>query len=391
MSGSVPTLLFLVNTLGVGGAEKQVVSLLNQMDTRRFRLRLAYLRRNEQLLPRLRREQLDGLDCLEESRLIDWAAVRRLRRLIDAADVDAIVCTNSYSTLYGQLARGARGSARLVTAFHTTRLRSLKEKAQMLLYRRLFNRCDLMLYVCESQRRYWRERGVHPKSDAVVHNGIDTEWYTDLYTEAQKLAVRRSLQVRGEDYLVGLCSTLRPEKAHTDLLRAIARLRTRGIPATALLIGDGPERTLIERTAVQLGIAGHVRITGMKEDVRPFISACDVMTLVSHSIETFSLAALESMSLGKPLVMSDLGGAGEQVSHGSHGFLFEPGDIAALAHHLTTLTSAPLRAELGAAAARRVRERYTVQLMTERFTECLASLLDGRAPPARRAGAELTA
>lgn len=390
MSAPLPGLLFLVNTLGVGGAEKQVVSLLNHLDTRRFRLHLAYLRRKEQLLPQLRREQLHGLACVEERRLIDWGAVRRLRALIAESRIDAIVSTNSYSTLYGQLARGTRGTARLVAAFHTTKLRSVKEKAQMFLYRRLFNRCDLLVYVCEGQRQYWRGRGVHPKSEAVVHNGIDTDWYTDRRTEAEMLAFRRGLQVRDEDYLVGLCSTLRPEKAHADLLRAIARLRSQGVPAKALLIGDGPERTAVERAAKELGIAGHVRITGMKDDVRPFISACDVMTLVSHSIETFSLAALESMSLGKPLVMSDLGGAGEQVVHGRHGFLFHPGDIDALALYLGTLASAPLRAELGRAAARRVRERYTVRIMTDRFTDCMESLLDGRAPPAWRIDEELS-
>jgi glycosyltransferase involved in cell wall biosynthesis len=381
MTAPAPGLLFIVNTLGLGGAEKQVVSLLNHLDTRRFRLHLAYLRRDERLLPQLRRGQLDRLDCLEESGPIDWRAVRRLRELIAEHDIDVVVCTNSYSTLYGHLARGARGAVRFVTVFHTTRLRSLKEKAQMLLYRRLFSRSDLLVYVCEAQRRYWRARGVRPQADAVVHNGIDTEWYTDRRPEAEKLAFRRSLRVRDEDYLVGLCAAMRPEKAHADLLGAIARLRSRGIPAQALLIGDGPERPAIERAAAQLGIAGEVRFTGAQDDVRPYICACDVMTLVSHSIETFSLAALESMSLGKPLVMSELGGAAEQVIPGRHGFLFEPGDIEGLAIHLTALTSPALRTELGRAAASRAREEFTVQIMTERFAQRVESLLEGDSLP----------
>jgi glycosyltransferase involved in cell wall biosynthesis len=117
-----------------------------------------------------------------------------------------------------------------------------------------------------------------------------------------------------------------------------------------------------------------MRITGMQRDVRPFAACCDVMTLVSHS-ETFSLAALEAMALGKPVVLSDTGGAAELVVRGEHGFLFEPADIEALAMHLTTLTSPSMRLRLGAAAARRVRERFTVQGMVAGFSDRITELL----------------
>ena len=370
-----PGVLFLVNSLGTGGAEKQVVTLLNHLDASRFRLHLAYLKRNEQLLPQLEHERLAELLCLDVAHRIDLKAVRRLRRLVAERAIEAIVCTNSYSTLYGYLARRPHqgGTPRLATVFHTTFLRTRGEKARMLLYRPLFNRCDRLVYVCESQRRHWRENGLHGAADQVIHNGIDTDWYCDSRPAAEQLAFRRSLGFDDADFVIGLCAGYRPEKAHGDLLAAAARLRARAIPAKALLIGEGPERSTIERCARQLGIREHVVMTGVKQDVRPFVRACDVMTLVSHA-ETFSLAALESMSLGKPLVMSDLGGAAEQVIHGEHGFLFPPGDIEALSMHLQALTSEPLRARLGEAAARRVRERFTVQAMSAHFTDCLEGL-----------------
>lgn len=369
-----PGLLFIVNSLGVGGAEKHVITLLNHLEDGAFRLHLAYLKSDARLLPQLRRERLDEVLCCDVRRPLDPAAVRRLRSLIAARQIDAIVCTNTYSMLYGHLARGSGRSIRLATVFHSTRLLSLKERAQMLLYRRLFARCDRLIYVCENQRRYWREQGLRPATDEVIYNGIDTDWYTDRSSAEQKLARRREFGFGADDFVIGLCSGLRPVKAHGDLLAAIARLRARGVAAKGLLIGDGPERPAIEQAIGRLGLEGHVAITGVREDVRPFIGACDVMTLVSHS-ETFSLAALESMALGKPLVMSDVGGAGEQVIHGEQGLLFPPGDIAALAQRLEDLTSAPLRARLGAAAARRVRELFTVQGMADRFTDSMRRLL----------------
>ena len=378
MSLCAPGLLFIVNSLEMGGAEKQVVTLLNHLDARRFRLHLAYLKRGERLLPQLRTDKLAELLCCDVGRGLQPQAVRRLRRLIAARHIDAIVCTNTYSMLYGCLAQ-AWGSARpkLVTVFHTTLLRSRKEKAQMLLYRWLMRRCDLLVYVCENQRRHWRERGVRPAVDAVVHNGIDVDFFADPHTPGQSLRARRMLGFGPQDYVIGLCAALRPEKAHGDLLTAVAKLRARGVPAKALLIGDGSQRQGLEQATRQLGLGDHVRITGLQPDVRPLIACCDVMTLVSHAIETFSLAALESMALAKPLVMTDIGGASEQVLHGKHGFLFEPGDIGALVRHLSSLTSPALRAQMGAAAARRVRQLFTVDAMTDGFTARLLGLLGG--------------
>jgi glycosyltransferase involved in cell wall biosynthesis len=373
-------LLFIVNSLAVGGAERQLVTLLHHLDRRRFRLHLAYLKSAAGLRPQLREECLEEILACDARRFLDRRVIARLRALCAARRIDAIICVNPYSMLYGHLARAATPDTRLATVFHSTLLQSPKEKVQMLLYRRLFRRCDLLLYVCESQRRYWRAAGLQAAADDVVYNGIDTDWYRDPRPPAERLAFRRSLGVEDEDYLIGLCAVLRPEKAHGDLLLALARLHARGLRAKALLIGDGPERAVIERTVARLGLASHVRITGYAADVRPFIGACDVMTLVSHAVETFSVAALESMSLGKPLVMSDLGGAGEQVSPGEQGYLYPPGDIEALTHYLTALASPALRARLGEAAARRVRERFTVQSMTDRFTDCIERLLPPLSP-----------
>jgi len=263
-----------------------------------------------------------------------------------------------------------------VTVYHTTVLRARKEKLQMLLYQQLFKRTDLLLYVCENQRDYWRERGLRAAADGVVHNGIDVEYFSDVQTQEQKLQMRQRLGFSSDDYVVGLCSSLRPEKAHGDLLHAIARLRAEGSPAKALFIGDGTQRAAIESQIQTLGLREHAVITGMQQDVRPYIGSCDVMTLVSHAIETFSLAALESMALGKPLVMSDIGGAAEQVVHGQTGFLFEPGDIDALTAHLRSLASPALRARMGLAAARRVRQLFTVEAMTSGFTAAIDSLLE---------------
>ncbi|MGH8308298.1 MAG: glycosyltransferase family 4 protein [Steroidobacteraceae bacterium] len=381
MSERAPGVLFILNALAIGGAERQVVTLVNHLDTRRFRLHLAYLKRSEALLPQIDANRLDGLFCCDVTSKLSVSAVRRLRRFVAARDIELIVATNLYPTLYGALVRAT--SARpvaLASVFHTTLMPSAKQRFAMSFYRRVIARCDRLLYVCENQRRFWQSRGLRARSDAVVHNGIDTEYFCDVFDADAKRAIRARFGFTAKDYVVGLCAALRPEKAHGDLLHAIAALRERGVPAKGLLIGDGPERAGIERAVVSLGLADHVRITGFQSDVRPFIAACNVMSLVSHAIETFSLAALESMACGKPLAMSDLGGADEQITHGRHGFLYPPGDIPALTECLASLASEERRATMGAAAAARVRRAFTLDRMIAGFEDHFEALVRGGHP-----------
>jgi glycosyltransferase involved in cell wall biosynthesis len=174
---------------------------------------------------------------------------------------------------------------------------------------------------------------------------------------------------------------LRPEKAHLDLLESVRRLHAAGVHIRLMIIGDGAERARIEAKIAEWQLQNVVAITGYQSDVRPLIAACDVMTLTSHTIETFSIAALESMSLGKPLILSRVGGAEEQVTPGQTGFLFEPGDIDTLTEHLRTLSNAALARELGEAAAKVVRERFTTHRMVTAFARELRALAS--LPPSR--------
>lgn len=372
----------MIASMHVGGAEKHAVSLVNNLDATRFRIGLCCVKPDGNLARELDSTRLDSNFSLNVSSKLEWRAVRELARRIDEEQIDVIVCTNGYPLLYALLAsRRARRKVQLVEVFHTTGYsQQLKSRLRMLLNRFAFRRCELVIYVSYKQREFWRARGLRAKRDIVIQNGIDAEYFTDRSTPQQKAATRAEFGFAPSDFVVGICAALRVEKAHGDLLRALRRLRDGGVPAKLLIIGDGSQRGEIERQIAELKLSGHAVIAGHRNDVRPYIACCDVMTLTSHAIETFSIAALESMALGKPVVLTRIGGAEEQVRHGANGFLFEPGDVATLAHHLRRLTAATDRLSMGAMAARDVRERFTVQRMVERFTEELQQLTDAGLP-----------
>lgn len=368
--------LFLVNSLCVGGAEKHVVSLVNGLDATRYRLALTALKRDDALLPQIATHQLaDGLACLDVVQGLSWEAVRRLARQLDAQRTDVLVCTNMYALLYGWLARALsrRGpQVRLVEVFHSTLPESRKEARHMVLYRHLVRRADLLVFVCQAQADHWHVHGLRARQDVVIHNGIDTARFLDTWSPEDKRRLRAQQGFSETDLVVGLCGVMRPEKAHGDFLRALAqsantaRTAEPGQRVCGWLIGDGPLRTALERDIDALGLRERVRISGFVQDVRPLVAACDAMAITSTT-ETFSLAALEAMALGKPLLMTDVGGAREQVHHGHNGWLVPVGDVNAMAGALTRWREPAARTAMGRRAAAEVRERFELAGMVQGF------------------------
>ncbi|HET9448027.1 MAG TPA: glycosyltransferase [Steroidobacteraceae bacterium] len=379
--GHRPGVLVMVSSMQVGGAEKHAVSLVNRLDTSRFRIGLCDVKPVGNLAREVDSARLDAAFSLNVRGKLAWSAVNELARRIDQHEIDVIVCTNGYPLLYALIAsRKAQRPVRLVEVFHTTGFGPrFASRLRMLLNRFLFRRCELVVYVSHKQREYWRAHGVRGKRDIVIQNGIDADYFTDRYTPQQKAAARAEFGFLPSDFVIGICAALRPEKAHGDLLRAVRRLHDSGLRAKVLIIGDGPQRGAIERQIAELKLTGHAVIAGHRDDVRPYIACCDVMTLTSHAVETFSIAALESMALGKPMVLTRIGGAEEQIRHGTNGFLYERGDIAALARLLGRMSAATDRLSMGAVAAREVRERFTVQHMIERFTQELLRVTEAQA------------
>jgi glycosyltransferase involved in cell wall biosynthesis len=243
----------------------------------------------------------------------------------------------------------------------------------MLVYRAFFWSADASVFVCEAQRRHWARRGVFSRRSAVIYNGVDTDEFRDRWSSAERQALRTALGFTESDYVVGIAARLRPEKNHLQLVDAIAQLRGRGVAARALLIGDGEMRAAIEARAHERDVHRHVVITGFKPDVRPYLVACDVATLVSHT-EAFSLAAIESMALARPLVHSDVGGAAEMIRPGRSGFLFPPGDTAALVDRLRTLADPSQRARMGAEARAAAEAHFSEAAMVDRYERLLFEL-----------------
>jgi len=367
------TVLFLLTSLTHGGAERHTITLVNSLSKDRPVV-LAYLRNVAPLLTYVEQSQLKEVVCLNAVGMYDFSAARRLAQLYKQHNVGTVVYTNLYPLLYGRTANlFLTRKIKEIEVFHSTLVRSRREAWQMAFYKLLLRRVDRMVYVCEAQKAHWISEGLtHPRS-LVIHNGIDLGKFAAADSAKAVLAAREKFGFSASDLVVGIVAVMRPEKAHGLLLRAVASCAARGVNWKILMIGDGPERANIDTQVKALGLEGRVVFTGFLPDVREAVSLVDALALVSTS-ETFSIAALEAMAMAKPMIMSDIGGAAEQVDDGVNGFLFPSGDVEALSQCLEKMSTPGLAGRMGSLARSKVEAEFSEGFMLTRYQTLMAEL-----------------
>ena len=144
-------------------------------------------------------------------------------------------------------------------------------------------------------------------------------------------------------------SNFRPVKRVGDVIKIFALVR-RELPATLVLVGDGPERDAAEHEVDTLGLRKDVRFLGKVESVGDVLRGSDLFLLPS-STESFGLAALEAMACGVPVVASAVGGLPDVVEDGTTGFLVPVGDVGAMANRALQILEPTTLARMRRAAA----------------------------------------
>jgi glycosyltransferase involved in cell wall biosynthesis len=224
--------------------------------------------------------------------------------------------------------------------------------------------------VLANSRAGLRSKGLTeaPPRHAVIENGVDTTRFAP--DAAARSAIRAQLGVAASASLIGIVGRLAPQKDHRTFLEAAARVQQQSASARFLVLGDGPEpyRKQLQEYAASLGLRDAVLWMNATPEVAAVLNALDLAVSTSSFGEGTHNVLIEAMSLGLPVVSTDIGDARRVVAE--FGSVVEPRRADAVAAAILT----ELAADDESKRARR-RARIDADYGVERYVRRMADHL----------------
>lgn len=371
-------LLKFATIFAIGGTERQVATLAEELDRSRFDLHLACLIRTGALLPRM--EQLGhGVVHYEIPNLYGRRALRerwRLAGYLRRHDIQIVHTYNFYPNVFAIPAAHLARVPVIAASIRDTGayLTPMRARVQRMACRF----ADCIVANAEAVRQWLIAQGYDSEKITVIPNGVDL---TPFGRPVDGLRIRRELGVPPQAPIVAAVARLSRVKGLEYFLEAAAAVARTRPDAYFLIVGEeafkeGDYHQELETQAKRLGIGDRVIFTGLRHDVPDLLSKVAVSVLPSLS-EGLSNTLLESMAAGVPVVATRVGGNSEAVDEGVTGLLVPPRDAGALARavrHL--LEDRECAARFGRAARQRAADRFSIDAMVRETERLYVRLLD---------------
>lgn len=358
------------------GAEAQAFTLLSHLN-KIANLELAVIVLNEGLLAIKLRELAISVYVLDESKTSAIDITNKVRRILVSERADILHTHRYKENVLGALASRWAGKPRLVKTVHgLTETFSPFNHLKASLYGLLDRAISRLLFdriICVSNHTLQAvSKHYHQDQLICIRNGIDVEV---THASTNRADVRARLDIDLSAQVIGYAGRLVGIKGLEYFLEAISIVRSTIPDACAVLIGDGPEMNRLRTLAATLGIEDLVNFVGHRSDIYDLVGAMDVFVLPSLS-EGTPMVLLEAMSLGTPIVATQVGGVPEILTHGVTGLLVTPGDAQQLATAIADVLTHKDKAQRQAAIAREaVQRNLSAQSMAEATKTLYKSIL----------------
>jgi glycosyltransferase involved in cell wall biosynthesis len=362
--------MFCCPTLGEGGADRVVLTLLQRLDRARVAPQLALVRRAGALVEDVPADVPTFV--LGSRRLL--VAAPDLARLLRRERPDVVFSTHGGSNIIVSVAHGLAGSpARLVLSERSALLRSdrgpVRRALEVPAKRITYRRADLVTAVSRGVARELASRlGLAASKIRVVYNPVVGE---DLAAAAAEPVDHPWFGPGAAVPVIVAVGRLVEIKDYPTLLDAFARIRA-ARAARLLVLGDGPLRADLEARVRAAGLAGDVVLHGFDRNPFKYMARARLLLHASRA-EGLPGALIQAMACGTPVVSTDCDfGPREVIARPGHdGFLVPVGDAAALAGRALALLGDAELAERVAAASRLSAQRFTVAAALEQYQAAL--------------------
>lgn len=161
------------------------------------------------------------------------------------------------------------------------------------------------------------------------------------------------------EILITHISNFRRVKRVGDVIQVFKGLIDKGVNAQLMMVGDGPERNIVERQCREWNICGKVKFLGSLKSTKEVLAITDLFILPSET-ESFGLAALEALASGVPVIASNTGGIPEVVEHGVCGYLSNVGDVQDMVKNALSIISSEEELIRFKAAAKKQAKKFDI-------------------------------
>lgn len=245
------------------------------------------------------------------------------------------------------------------------------------LRRRLLMKGDRYIVVSDEIRMEMRGYGVDNRRIVSLPNAVDIDVFQPFAGDRQ--ALRGQLGLSVGDKVVTFVGRLHPIKRVDLLILAFRRIMANFPEARLVIVGDGPLRSELERLSAELGLDGTVVFVGSKPNVVPYLQATDLFVLPSE-VEGMSVALLEAMACGAPVLVSNCDGNRSLVTEDIDGSLFPRGSEEGLAQKMGMLLLDPAYAQrLARKATEKIESDFCFESVAARYLELYRAVLDRKA------------
>jgi glycosyltransferase involved in cell wall biosynthesis len=359
--------LHVITDLTTGGSQIALSRLLARIDRTRFDPFVVCLKNGDAPLAAGIRDMNVPVFDLELTGPSRIGALARAYRVFDEIRPAIVHAWLFHAVLVSRFAARMTGIPIVISARRNINLGSpLRERVNRI----TAPLDDRVIAVSEAARRTEIARsGVSDDKVVVIPNGVDTAAVPVAHAAA-RAALRRELRLPPDSTVVATAGRLHPSKGIDDFLRAASIVSPRRSDVRFLVIGDGPERSPLERLAADLRVEARALFLGERGDLASLLAGSDLFVLASRE-EGMPNVLLEAMAAALPVVATSAGGTAEVIAHRSTGLLVPPGDVEAIAEAMyALLDDAGAAAAMAARARQAVAESFSIDA-TVRRTEAL--------------------
>jgi len=209
------------------------------------------------------------------------------------------------------------------------------------------------------------------KQIETVYNFIDER----IYHKTAVTSLKEQLQIKDDEKVIIHVSNFRPVKRVNDVIETFAKISA-VMPAKLLLVGDGPEMTIVCKLVRQLSLEEKVIFLGKQENLEELYSISDLMLLLSEK-ESFGLVALEAMACGVPCIGTNVGGIPEVIEQGVSGYICEVGDLEDISRKaISLLSDFDLHQKMSLKALDTVKTKFRADRIVEQYEQLYWKLLN---------------